>query len=216
MNILDRLARLATFICLATTAALLVRPNGLVTTRVAAWRAQSAQVHYVRQNWDSLRDGALVHGSEMSKDRIVEFLDYQCVYCRAFEDSADALLRTHPAAAIVIRHLPNPANALSRSAALSAICADELGRMEAMHRYLLTTNEWRISPAWTEIAARVGIADTARFRRCLNSPRTIGRRSSDSAYAAALNIRGTPALVAPSRGVHLGVASVALMEQWIK
>ncbi len=216
MNSLDRLARITTIVCLSLTVVLLVRPNGIVRMQIQDWRTQRQQQAYVRTNWDTLAAAAAVHGSPVRHAVIVEFLDYQCVYCRAFEDSAEALVKSVPTAAVVIRHLPNPANSLSREAALSVICADEQGGMAKMHRYLLASDEWRREPNWVEIATRASLADTTAFRRCLTSLRAVQRRSTDSAYAAALRIQATPALITSRSGVHLGIASLAEMKSWLR
>jgi hypothetical protein len=83
----------------------------------------------VVRNWpDYLGLGRRI-GPDGAKVVIVAFGDYQCPFCRAFDQSVPSILRESPGdVAFVYRHFPIPHHEHAYRAARFAECASEQGR----------------------------------------------------------------------------------------
>lgn len=201
------------FVCL--TVIVLLRPQGIVREGLKEWIEVRRVNRFIDSNWPQLSRGDLMLGAVQANAGLVEFLDYQCQYCRLFHDSVTSILRAHPTAAVLIRQLPRPGDPLSRQAALSVVCAGEQHRFPDMHAHLLQDLAWRQVSDWSAIAATVGISDIDAFIACRRSPRAIAALSEDSSWAAKLAIQGTPALVTRAGGSRLGLVPLATVMGWL-
>lgn len=126
---------------------------------------------------------------------VVEFLDFQCPFCRQAEAVVNDVLRS-PAYAgkvrFVFRHFPLPdlhENAVP--AARAAECAHRQGKFAAM-RELLFANQTRLSHAdLRRYAALAGLAAVP-FAACLSSDASYAAVEQDWQDGIALGIKGTP------------------------
>ena len=73
-----------------------------------------------------------VLGNPKAQVRVVEFLDYNCGYCRAASPEVKAFLAANPDVAIVVKELPI-INASSRPLASYALAASLAGHYEEVH-----------------------------------------------------------------------------------
>lgn len=146
----------------------------------------------LRAGWDSLATSGAPLGKPGAPLVAIEFSDYECPFCRRADATLDSLLRAGTVR-LSFHHLPlvdiHPA---ALGAAESAICAEEQGRFQEMHHFLMTESEWRSSRDWAAVAKAVGIADLARFEACLKGPATQARLKRDKDVALALGIAATP------------------------
>jgi hypothetical protein len=145
---------------------------------------------------------------------VVEFLDYQCHYYRAFRDSSEAFLVANPGVSIAVRHAPNPMNSRSREAAITAICASEQGHFQPVHRFLLTDTDWMRDGEWKRVAEGARVPDVDRFMDCLDSDRAMGQYAVDSSWVATLKLSGTPTFAAKSVGLHVGIIDRERLAAW--
>lgn len=126
---------------------------------------------------------------------VVEFLDFQCPFCKLAEPVVNQVLRS-PAYAgkvrFVFRHFPlldiHP-NAVD--AARAAECAHRQGKFAAM-RELLFANQTRLSQAdLLRYAALAGLAAVP-FTACLGSDESYAAVERDWQDGLALGVKGTP------------------------
>lgn len=79
-----------------------------------------------------------VMGNPKAPIKIVEFLDYNCGYCRAGAPQVKAFLAANPDVAIVVKEYP-VISTNSRPLAAYALVAAELGKYQAVHDAFMTT-----------------------------------------------------------------------------
>lgn len=154
--------------------------------------------------WEELRTVGHLRGDDRASRYVIEFSDYECRFCRRSDSAINEWLRENPATVVLYVHFPLRIHPKATDAAAAAICAEAQGRFEELHRYLMTTEEWRSSSAWTRIATEVGMRDTQSFQDCLNSRETHSRITRGIEIARALGVRATPTFVNSDGRVHVG------------
>jgi len=100
---------------------------------------------------------------------IVEFVDFQCPFCRQAQPVLDSILTRYAGeVTLIIQHLPLSAihpNALD--AAMAAECAGAQGRLASMVRVLFREQRSLGSRPWEEFATEAGVTDEREFSRCM-------------------------------------------------
>ncbi len=81
-------------------------PEGRIGTLWRDWRATRFIRHELNRNWEALRSGSAVIGTNQSNVVLVEFADYQCSFCRAVHPIVDSFLVKHPEVGVGFRHFP--------------------------------------------------------------------------------------------------------------
>lgn len=132
---------------------------------------------------------------------MVEFVDYQCGYCRRYHVSTfDSLRKRYVESGkvrYVVKDLPLPFHGQARGAALAARCVAELGGREAYWRMAdaLFLNQAKLSAELIErLAGEQGI-DPARLGACAADKKTAERIDADVQEAGRVGITGTPSFV---------------------
>ena len=192
-----------------------IRPGGVLRTRAEHWERVRVSRKLAGQEWPELSHGETSLGHPSSGASVVEFVDYLCHYCRAFDDSLALFLRTHSTVAVTVRFRPVYPESVSRTAALAAICAAKTGTFADMHRYLMTDTTWMADPDWTSVAEAGGVVNVVEWRACLASKRAKLRLTDDSLWANRLAIHGTPSFVTEVAGTHSGIVSLAVFGDWV-
>jgi protein-disulfide isomerase len=126
---------------------------------------------------------------------IVEFVDFQCPFCRALDKKLrEALARTDKPVRIVRKMVPLPAHTYAVPAAMAWCSADAQGKGEEMAKELFATPPENLSPAGCEaIAVRLG-CDLAKYRETFASAELRARIEQDVADAHAANLNGFPTI----------------------
>ncbi|HWK90089.1 MAG TPA: thioredoxin domain-containing protein [Longimicrobium sp.] len=125
---------------------------------------------------------------------IIEFSDFQCVYCRQHAEHLARLRRAHPRdVAIVFRHFPvTERHPHAYQAALATECAREQGAFEP-YRAALFRGQASIGRAsWLHFAREAAVPDTVDFARCMEDDRHGRRIARDLADGRRLGIPATP------------------------
>lgn len=157
-----------------------VANKGPATTRVENWREIGAVGNRV--------------GPAEAVVTVVEFIDFQCGYCRLVGGSLRQLQSWYGKdLAVVYRHLP--VRRFAHAAAHAAECAARVGRFEPLHDILFAQPDSIGTKPWTRFAYEAGVADTVAFSRCLDDPSVDSIISRDSSTAMALGASGTPTLL---------------------
>lgn len=153
------------------------RPPDVRPTRVANWKQFASRGHRI--------------GPPNAAVTIVEFSDFQCPFCHAAEAGIRNIRQRHPNdVALIYRHYP--LHQFSVSAALTAECAANFGKFEAIHDTLFAQVEQLGRKPWLDFAEEAGIRDTAEFLRCFNDDRTMQAVVLDTLAAHSVHIHGTP------------------------
>ncbi len=146
--------------------------------------------------WDSLWAAAEVHGSSGAPIRVLEFGDFECVYCRSFNRMASPQLRGGSnEIAVGFLHFPLSNHRFARPAAMAAECAREEGRFWEMHDHLYESQDSLGLTPWSRLAAQAGVADTVRFTACLGNPEADRRISEGQRLGDKAGVQATPTIV---------------------
>jgi len=142
-------------------------------------------------------------GSEDAPVTIVEFTDYQCPYCRRFDQSTFADLKKNyietGKVRFVARDLPLEFHANAQRAAEAARCAGDQGKFWEMRQMLFGAGGELSREAMTKDAQSLGLDETA-FASCVDSEKHKAEIQADQAESTRLHITGTPAFVVGKSG----------------
>ena len=178
-----------------------------VKSAIDGWRTSRT----IAESWPALIEASsrLVGDRVQTHRTIVEFIDYECAYCRSgaakvFESISDEEVD------VVIRHLPLEAiHPHARPAAQAAICGERFGVFAEAHASLLSEDKWMSQGDWDAWGVGLGIEDIKAFRECLVDDATTERIDEDARLAGLLGVTGTPGFVT-TRRVFLGDFEAAL------
>ena len=126
---------------------------------------------------------------------IVEFVDFECPFCRAMDKKLTAALeQTNAPVRIVRKMVPLPSHAYAVPAAMAWVCADEQGKGDAMAKELFAAEPETLTPAGCEaIAARLG-CDITKYRETFASTLVRERVERDMADAKQAELKGLPTI----------------------
>ncbi|HYC51594.1 MAG TPA: thioredoxin domain-containing protein [Gemmatimonadaceae bacterium] len=150
-----------------------------------------------KDDWREFRKaGIAFDGSAGAPVEIVEFGDFECPVCAAFEPTLQAVTSKYgDQISRVFVHFPIPGHRFARPAALAAECAHQQGAFAAMKAVLYARQDSFGLRPWTNFAREAGVADLARFDACVAAPESGERIDKGFALAERLGFRGTPTIV---------------------
>lgn len=157
--------------------------------------------------WNELVVDGKRRGPKDAPVTIVEFIDYECPYCRALERPITSLRELYPdRVAVVYRHFPLPQHRYARFAAAMAECAADLGAFEPVHLILSAAPSLAaVSP--DEVARSAGVEQVDRFVGCVLGDERSAVVDRDHDLALSLGFTGTPSIVV--NGTFLALADSA-------
>jgi len=124
---------------------------------------------------------------------IVEFVDFECPFCRRQQAALAPLLREYGARVRLVRkNVPLGFHVHARDAARAACCADEQGKGDRVAEALFEASD--LTPAGCARVAEAAGVDMAAYRACLASPRPEVSLERDHNDARAANVSGLPTL----------------------
>lgn len=214
-------ARAATtlgWLLIACTVFVLVRPGGWLNTGLSEWAETRRRAELVVAEWAEFGGGSLPFGDTRTP-RLVEFVDYRCLFCRVVRDSIGlAAGNGNPGSpmSLGIRYRMHPDDELGRSAAIAAICAAEQGSFETLHSYLLTDTLWLSVQDWRQVAVASGVEDVGIWELCRRSSRPAAVLAADSVWSERLRVNATPTFVTANGIVHTGVLPVSVLRSWLQ
>lgn len=141
-------------------------------------------------------DDDIVTGAKDAKVKIIEFSDFQCPYCKAFQaDLNQARKEYGDKILFVYKHLPLSIHPQAENAALAASCANEQGKFQVYADNLFTKqDEWGRTVGtqkFKDYSWRYGMNWPA-FAKCLDTKKYQSKVDADKAQAASFFISGTP------------------------
>lgn len=125
---------------------------------------------------------------------VIEFSDFQCVFCREHAEHLDSMRKAYPHdLVIVFRHFPvTHRHAHAFGAALAAECAGEQHKFEAYRNALFRDQKAIGRRRWLDFARDAAVPDTARFSQCVAERRYASRIEQDLEAGRKLGVPATP------------------------
>ncbi len=134
-------------------------------------------------------------GNPDARIKIVEFLDYNCMYCKSMAAVKQRVLEQHPDIEYVFKDIPllgEPSTLKARAAlAANAIAKD---KFFAFHHKLLEAREANNIGAIKELAATVGI-DPEALEQTMQDKKWDDTIYANRALAREIGVRGTPVFI---------------------
>lgn len=148
-------------------------------------------------DWQGLVAGGRRIGPGNATNVIVEFGDFECPACAAFEHGVLMPLRSaHPhSLAVVWHHWPLSYHRFAYPAARASECAAAQGRFAAYHDVLYETHDSLGLIPFTALAERAQVPDDTQFESCIARSDPIIRVDQDAALAQKIGGSGTPTIV---------------------
>jgi protein-disulfide isomerase len=129
---------------------------------------------------------------------LVEFSDFECPYCRKFEQDVWPTLKTRfvdtGQLQVSFRHFPLEHHPQAQIAAEAAVCAERYGRFWPMVDVLFSGKYPLDRRLLSNYATLVGIAGRD-FDGCMEDDAAEGQIQRDTSLARVLNVTGTPTFV---------------------
>jgi protein-disulfide isomerase len=137
----------------------------------------------------------VVIGPNNAKLRIVEFMDFQCPFCRSWSARLDSLMIEFPnEVQVSLHHMPIARiHPHAVAAAIASECADRQGRFPAFKRTLFVGQDEIGKEPWQEFARRANVPDIGAFTSCIAlGTDSFPRIAYGQELAAKTNVSGTP------------------------
>lgn len=134
-----------------------------------------------------------LRGAPAGQVTVVDFVDFECPYCRENHALLAPLLDEHRDRVRVVRkHVPLRMHRHAQHAARAACCGEALGKPDEIAEALFAAAPDTLTPEGCErIAAAHGLP-LERFRACVRDPATDARIRADAAAFQATRARGLP------------------------
>jgi len=142
---------------------------------------------------EPVADDEHIKGAKKAKITLVEYSDFQCPYCGAFEPTIDQVLEKYPDdVRVVYRHFPlRSIHPNAAPAANASECAAEQGKFWEFHAKLFVNQEGLSTAFYSSIAKEIGL-NVSKFDSCVSSNKFAADVQADEASAQAAGGRGTP------------------------
>jgi protein-disulfide isomerase len=128
---------------------------------------------------------------------VIEFADYQCPVCGAYERVLDSMRTKHPKDfAVVFHDFPLSYHPLAMPLAIAARCADYQGSYLAFHDSVFAEHDELGVVSIEDFARRAGVANIVAFRRCMRDSTVRLEVNADVAMGKRLKLSGTPSVIA--------------------
>lgn len=136
-------------------------------------------------------------GSSDAKVHIVEFSDFQCPYCKAFQTTIEDVVKEYgDQVFFVYKHYPLPIHQFAESASNAALCAQDQDKFQEYGDLLFSKqDEWsRLtdpSATFEKYARQLGL-DSVEFSDCLKNKKHQDQIDADKTTAESFGLTGTP------------------------
>jgi protein-disulfide isomerase len=143
---------------------------------------------------------------------IVEFLDFECPFCRRLHVALEEVIHDQPKVRVVRKMMPLRGHKHARPAAEAWCCADAAGKGDEMADNLMR-RESIDAEGCARAAAEIGL-DAEAFKACLASDLPARRIAADEADAELAQVDGLPTYwIGQTR--YVGAASPEVLRQRI-
>lgn len=138
---------------------------------------------------------AEIRATPPGKITVVDFVDFECPYCRMTHEELAPILASEADRVRVVRvHVPLAMHPHAKDAARASICGERMDRGDAVADALFAADPSELTPDGTVgIAEKLGL-DPERFRACLTSPEVDARLDADKQTWRDVHGQGLPTL----------------------
>ncbi len=137
--------------------------------------------------------GDAIAGSAKGDVTVVEFMDYNCGWCRKSVKEMQAIVGADKNVRVIMKEFPIFGEG-SEYAAKAAMASVKQGKYWEFHQALFAT-EGKVTPQSTDATAKsIGI-DLAKMKADMKSPEIAATLAKNQQLASALLITGTPAFI---------------------
>jgi uncharacterized membrane protein/predicted DsbA family dithiol-disulfide isomerase len=127
------------------------------------------------------------------KVMVLDFADFECPWCRLNHQELSPLLEEHKADVHLVRkQVPLMMHPHAMTAALASVCAEKLGKGDAVAEALFSVETTNLTPEGCEKIATSAGLDLEAFRTCVKDPATTARVLSDKDDFKASGGKGLP------------------------
>lgn len=147
----------------------------------------------------AINDNDIQIGAKDAEVKVIEFSDFQCPYCRAFQlNTIQKILKDYKDKIFfVYKNFPLDFHKQAENAALAALCANEQGKFETYSTKLFDLqDDWGKSEGIQKFkiyAAQLGLK-TADFNQCLDDKKYQDKVNQDKEEGKNFGISGTPVI----------------------
>lgn len=201
----------ALLLCVAVF--LLIRPTSSVNRKALRWWRLESASRQTRSDWEELAAIAAPLSAASQPPELIEVLDYECPFCRAITATVDSAMDVGIRVAVL--HMPLRIHELASSAALVALCAEQIGMFPETHHYLMQTSEWRTDTTKLVPPAIANPQTALDFAKCRDSDETAAILNKHKALTDSLGLLGTPMFLTP-RGVLKGPPSFEKLRRFAR
>ncbi len=188
----------------STLSIILVFCAVLMTLLVVRREFQPSQLHTQHPDrvlpdslWRIVSEYETAIGPESAPVRIVEFLDYECIFCQRFHPVLDSIRTKYSAqVAIVYRNFPLNYHTGAYLSAMAAECAAHQSKFET-YQNLLFQNLDALSNGTIDriaIAKAAQISDLNSFQECMTDGKVQQKVNADTVLAGKLGIGSIPTI----------------------
>jgi protein-disulfide isomerase len=148
-------------------------------------------------DWKEISKAGTRVGADSAPVTIIEFVDYECPFCKRFHEGALAQVRKQfgTDVAFVYIQFPIPSHRFASAAARAAECAGEAGRFGEFIDGLYAKQDSLGLKTWASFAFDAGIADTMRIQRCGTSNLPSPTIANGMAIGERIGVVGTPGIM---------------------
>lgn len=147
-------------------------------------------------NWRDLLPHAILQGSAHAPVAIVEFVDYQCPACAAYDTILSRLQQERPeSVSIYYIHFPLSSHRFAIPAAHAVECAAQRGRFAEMKTGIYREQDWLGLKTWGAFARDAMVEDTTAFVSCMLHQEHADRIASGRMVGDSAKVGSTPTLV---------------------
>jgi protein-disulfide isomerase len=165
------------------------------------------------EKWDEIIGAGRTIGNPAARIKVVEFGDYECPFCRRFEEQFRSAQRGFPSdVALIFIDLPLRIHRFATPAARIAACGDAQGKFAAIHRVLYEKQDSLGLKSWTSYAIDAGIRDTAAFARCAVATKPVLGMARGQQLASELDVHATPTIVIDGWRMYGAVTDSVLVD----
>jgi thiol-disulfide isomerase/thioredoxin len=157
--------------------------------------AASQEAVFVR-DWEQLLLRGRQVGSASASLKVIEFIDYECGFCRSFAQTLEQLSsKFESQVAVSYVNYPLRPHRFARMSAAAVECAHPSGRFSEMQALLFAKQDSFGLKPWSRFAIDASISDTTAFLACMSDSTVAKRISDDVATGERVGVLGTPTVI---------------------
>lgn len=141
---------------------------------------------------DLIAPDTRVIGNASASAFLVEFSDFQCPACKAFQPAVDIVVDKYKDRLLfAYRHFPLDQHPFAEESALTAEAAGEQGKFWEMGKLLFENQEKFSDDLWKELAKQLGL-DEKKYDEAFSSKPLKDKVDRDRAYGDQIGVNATP------------------------